>query len=106
MEVKLKDGMYVRSPKNATTSKNITAGKPYKIRNIDNIGIPGFHIIGDDGRELYCLAYDCAHLNYDKWEILGHKLNLFNRFSTIDKKYYYYLLHLLAGISLGYLLFA
>ena len=106
MRKTLKDGMYVKSPKNATTLKNITAGKLYKISNVDNTGIPGFHIIGDNGEELYCLAYDCAHLNYDQWEILSSRLSLLNYLSTVDKKYYYYLLHLLAGISLGYLLFA
>ena len=106
MEVKLKDGMYVRSAKDATTSKHVTAGKLYKVSKVDNRGIPSFYITGDDGNSVYCLAYRCAHLNYDKWEILSSKLNLFNRLSLVDKKYYYYLLHLFAGISLGYLLFA
>ena len=102
----LKDGMYVRSAKNATTSKYVTAGKLYKISNVDNIGITSFYIIGDKGVNTYCLAKGCAHLNNGEWEILGHNIGLLNRLSMFDKKYYYYLLHLLAGISLGYLLFA
>ena len=100
-----KDGMYVRSAKDATTSKHVTAGKIYKVRKVDNRGIPSFYITGDDGNKLYCLAYGCAHLNNGKWEILSSRLSLLNYLSTVDKKYYYYLLHLLAGISLGYLLF-
>ena len=55
----LKDSMYVRSAKDAETSKNITAGKLYKISKVDNLGIPSFHIIGDNGDELLCLACNC-----------------------------------------------
>lgn len=101
----LKDGMYVRSAKNAEVSKHVTAGKIYKISRVDNLGIPSFHIIGDNGDDIYCLARNCAHLNGGKWEIVGSNISLLDRLSMFDKKYYYYLLHLLAGISLGYLLF-
>lgn len=106
MRRELKDGMYVRSAKDAETSKNITAGKLYKINKVDNLGIPSFHITGDNGNDLLCLAYRCAHLYDGKWEIVSSSPGLFDRLSMFDKKYYYYLLHLLAGISLGYLLFA
>lgn len=102
----LKDGMYVRSAKDAKTSEFVTAGKLYKISRVDNLGIPSFHIIGDNGDDLLCLAYRCAHLYDGKWEIVNSSLGLLDRLSMFDKKYYYYLLHLLAGISLGYLLFA
>ena len=101
MKRKLKDGMYVRSAKDAETSRFVTAGKAYKVSKVDHEGLISFNITGDNDNELFCLLNCCSHLREGKWEIVENK-----PFLKFDKKYYYYLLHLLAGISLGYLLFA
>lgn len=51
----------------------LTAGKEYKITDIDRNGPVSFNIVDDLGSETFCLLEGCAHLYGKDWIIKNKK---------------------------------
>ena len=82
--MELKNGMYVITPKGCRPW--LTKGKKYQVFNVyetNNNYKYDFHIIDDDGDDIYCLLKQCNNLNNQDWII--YKPNFFERILNFFK---------------------